>query len=155
MFNNATALFDVQVVAWIVGVVFVFVTTAIQKLSKTYKPWSWIAEQFGKAINKEMLDKIDAISEKVCDLEAADRKQDKERYRQLAIDSRRRILGVADEIRKGVRHSEEYFNEALEDVSNYRNYCRDNPDFENSKSVISSKIIEETYQQCLLEDDFD
>lgn len=85
----------------------------------------------------------------------ANERQDEERDKQLAIDARRRILSVADEIRKKIRHSEEYFNDALGDVSQYRNYCRDHPEFENSKAVISSRIIEETYQQCMLEDDFE
>lgn len=154
MFDALTIL-EAQDVVWIVGVILVALTTIVQKMSKKYKPWSWLAEQFGKAVNKEMLDKIDAVQKKVDELDAADKKQDAERDRQLAIDARRRILSVADEIRKKIRHSEEYFNDALDDVSYYRNYCKTHPDFENSKAVISSKIIEETYRQCLLEDDFD
>lgn len=142
-------------VAWLAGVCICAFFTLVQKFSSKYKPWSWLAEQIGKAINKEMLDKLDAVQEKIEELESADKRQDTERDEQLAISARRRILSVADEIRKKVRHSEEYFNEALDDVSYYRNYCKEHPDFENSKAVISSKIIEETYQQCLLEDDFE
>lgn len=154
MFDNAMAILEAQDVVWILGVILVGLATVVQKASKKYKPWSWLAEQFGKAVNKEMLDKIDAVSKKVEELEAADKKQDEERDRQLALDARRRILSTADEIRKRVRHSEEFFNDALDDISFYRNYCRTHPDFENSKAVISSEVIEETYQQCLLEDDF-
>lgn len=154
MFDNAMAILEAQDVVWILGVILVGLATVVQKASKKYKPWSWLAEQFGKAVNKEMLDKIDAVSKKVEELEAADKKQDEERDRQLALDARRRILSTADEIRKRVRHSEEFFNDALDDISFYRNYCRMHPDFENSKAVISSEVIEETYQQCLLEDDF-
>lgn len=153
MFDNAMIL-EVQDVAWILGVILVCLTTIVQKASKKYKPWSWLVEQFGKAVNKEMLDKIDVVSKKVEELEAADKRQDEERDRQLALDARRRILSTADEIRKHVRHSEEFFNDVLDDISFYRNYCRTHPDFENSKAVISSEVIEETYQQCLLEDDF-
>lgn len=152
---DALAMLKAQDVVWVAGVILVALITIIQKASKKYKPWSWLAEQFGKAVNREMLDKIDAISKKVEELEETDKKQDEERDRQLALDARRRILSVADEIRKSIRHSEEYFNDALEDVSYYRNYCRAHPDFENSKAVISSRIIEEAYQQCLLEDDFE
>lgn len=154
MFDNAMAILEAQDVVWISGVILVCLTTVVQKVSKKYKPWSWLAEQFGKAVNKEMLDKLDAVTKKVEELEAADKKQDEERDKQLALDARRRILSTADEIRKRIRHSEEFFNDALEDISYYRNYCKTHPDFENSKAVISSKIIEETYHQCLLEDDF-
>lgn len=154
MFDNAMTILEAQDVVWISGVILVCLTTVVQKVSKKYKPWSWLAEQFGKAVNKEMLDKLDAVTKKVEELEAADKKQDEERDRQLALDARRRILSTADEIRKRIRHSEEFFNDALEDISYYRNYCKTHPKFENSKAVISSKIIEETYHQCLLEDDF-
>ena len=140
--------------AWIAGVIAVCVTTIIQKVSTKYKPWTWLAEQFGKAVNKEMLDKLDAVEKKVDSLEQADIKQKAESERKNAVDTRRRILRVADEIRAKYRHSEEFFNDALQDISFYRNYCRDHPEFENSKAIMSCKIIEDTYRKCLESNDF-
>lgn len=154
MLDNALAILEAQDLAWIAGVVCVVFATIVQKASKKYKPWSWLAEQFGRAVNKEMLDKLDVVSKKVEDLEAADKKQDAEREEQMALEARRRILRIADEMRAKIRHSEEFFDDALADVSFYRNYCREHPDFENSKAVISSKIIEDAYQKCVLENDF-
>ena len=154
MLDNALAILEAQDLAWIAGVVCVVFATIVQKASKKYKPWSWLAEQFGRAANKEMLDKLDVVSKKVEDLEAADKKQDAEREEQMALEARRRILRTADEMRAKIRHSEEFFDDALADVSFYRNYCREHPDFENSKAVISSKIIEDAYQKCVLENDF-
>lgn len=154
MLDNALAILEAQDLAWIAGVVCVVFATIVQKASKKYKPWSWLAEQFGRAVNKEMLDKLDVVSKKVEGLEAADKKQDAEREEQMALEVRRRILRTADEMRAKIRHSEEFFDDALADVSFYRNYCREHPDFENSKAVISSKIIEDAYQKCVLENDF-
>lgn len=154
MLDSAKVIMEAQDIVWMGGVILAGLATVVQRMSKKYKPWSWLAEQFGKAVNKEMLDKIDAVSKKVEELEAIDKRQDEDRARQLALDSRRRILATADEIRKKVRHSEEFFNDALDDISYYRNYCREHPDFENSKAVVSSRVIEETYRQCMLEDDF-
>lgn len=147
--------FGYNELSWLIGVGAVTVTTMVQGMSTKYKPWSWLARQFGSALNREMMDKLEQLEKKVDRLECIDKEQDAERDKQLALDARRRILSTADEIRKKIRHSEEFFTDALEDVSYYRNYCRGNPEFENSKAVVSSKIIEETYQQCLLEDDFD
>lgn len=155
MLGNAVAALETINISWLIGVGLVCIVTIMEKASDRYKPWSWLAEQFGKAANREIAEKLDTLSNKVMELEAADKRQDEERDRQLAINARKRILGVADEIRKGIRHSEEYFNDALDDISNYHNYCREHPDFENSKAMISSRIIEETYQQCLIEDDFE
>lgn len=154
MLDNALAILEAQDLAWIAGVVCVVFATIVQKASKKYKPWSWLAEQFGRAVNKEMLDKLDVVSKKVEDLEAADKKQNAEREALMALEARRRILRTADEMRAKIRHSEEFFDDALADVSFYRNYCREHPDFENSKAVISSKIIEDAYQKCVLENDF-
>lgn len=154
MLDNALEILEAQDLAWIAGVVCVVFATIVQKASKKYKPWSWLAEQFGRAVNKEMLDKLDVVSKKVEDLEAADKKQDAEREEQMALEARRRILRTADEMRAKIRHSEEFFDDALADASFYRNYCREHPDFENSKAVISSKIIEDAYQKCVLENDF-
>lgn len=148
-------ILNAQDFVWIVGVLLAGGATIVQRASKTFKPWTWLAEQFGRAINKDMLDKLDSLQGRMAALEESDKRQDAEQAKQLAVAARRRILRVADEIRKGVRHSEEYFTSALEDVSYYKNYCDEHPDFENSKAVISSKIIEETYKQCLLEDDFE
>ena len=44
-----------------------------------------------------------------------------ERYR--ADMCRIRILRFSDELRRGVNHSEESFNNVLEDIDNYTEYC--------------------------------
>lgn len=147
-------LFDLQTVTWLVGVLCVVITTLVQKLSDKYKPWTWLAEQFGKAANKEMIDKIDTLSKKVESLEEHDKEQDKQRNEERAKAVRRRILRCADEIRSKVKHSQEYFDDMLSDISFYKQYCKENPKFENEKAVIAMKIIEETYERCHKNNDF-
>ena len=147
-------LLDLQTVTWLAGVLCVVITTLIQKLSIKYKPWTWLAEQFGKAANKEMVDKIDTLSKKVESLEEHDKEQDKQRNEERAKAARRRILRCADEIRSKIRHSQEFFNDVLDDISFYKKYCKENPKFENEKAVIAIKQIEETYEKCHKEDDF-
>lgn len=145
---------DFQTITWLAGVLCVMITTLVQKLSTKYKPWTWLAEQFGKAANKEMVDKIDTLSKKVESLEEHDKEQDKKLNEERAKAARRRILRCADEIRSKIRHSQEFFNDVLDDISFYKNYCKENPKFENEKAVIAIKLIEETYEKCHKEDDF-
>lgn len=145
---------DFQTITWLVGVLCVMITTLVQKLSTKYKPWTWLAEQFGKAANKEMVDKIDTLSKKVESLEEHDKEQDKKLNEERAKAARRRILRCADEIRSKIRHSQEFFNDVLDDISFYKKYCKENPKFENEKAVIAIKQIEETYEKCHKEDDF-
>lgn len=143
-----------QNIVWLTGVGAVIISTLVQKLSKRFKPWSWLAEQFGKAINKEMLDKFDNIQEKVDALERRNKQQDAKKDEDDALKARRRIIRFADEVRRKEKHSEEYFNNILEDISNYKDYCDTHPEFENEKAVIAIKIIEQAYEHCIRENDF-
>ena len=147
-------LLDFQTVTWLIGVLCIFVTTVIQKLSNKYKPWTWLAEQFGKAANKEMLDRLDAVEKKINNIEERDLEQDKKLEEERVKAARRRILRCADEIRSKVKHSKEYFDDILADISFYKNYCKENPKFENEKAVMAIEMIEETYKKCLRENNF-
>lgn len=139
---------------WLAGVGITVLTTLVQKMSSKYKPWSWLAQQFGKAVNKDMLDKLNELEKKVDKLENIDKKQDEERAKENALEARRRILRFADECRRHEKHSEEYFNNVLEDISMYKDYCREHPLFENEKAVIAMSFIEDAYKHCYENDDF-
>ena len=147
-------LLDLQTVTWLVGVLCVVITTLVQKLSNKYKPWTWLAEQFGKAANKEMVDRLDAVEKKINNIEERDLEQDRKSEEERVKAARRRILRCADEIRSKVRHSKEFFDDILADISFYKRYCKENPKFENEKAVMAIELIEETYKKCCRENDF-
>jgi len=152
--QDVMALLNANDVIFILGVVACVFMTIIQKLSTKYKPWSWLAEQFGKAANKEMIEKLDALEVKVNDLEKRDQEQDRKVELQEVKSARRRILRCSDEIRKKDRHSEEYFNDVLDDISYYNQYCREHPEFQNEKAVLAIKLVERTYEKCIADNDF-
>ena len=152
--SNILSILDLQGITWLAGVCTIIVTTLVQNLSSKYKPWTWLAEQFGKAANKEMLDRLDAVEKKINNIEERDREQDRKSEEERVKAARRRILRCADEIRSKVKHSQEYFDDMLSDISFYKQYCKENPKFENEKAVIAIKIIEETYERCHKNNDF-
>lgn len=80
--------------------------------------------------------------------------QDEERAKEKALDARRRILSCADECRRHIKHSEEFFNNVLEDVGYYKNYCDTHPSFENEKAVIAIDVVENVYKRCIETNDF-
>lgn len=147
-------LLNFQTITWLAGVACVLITSLVQALSNKYKPWTWLVQQFGKAANKEMLDKLDDLSKKVDSIEKHDLDQDKALEEEKAKAARRRILRCADEIRSKVKHSQEYFDDMLSDISFYKNYCKENPKFENEKAVIATRIVEQVYEQCHKENNF-
>lgn len=68
--------------------------------------------------------------------------------------ARTRILVCADEVYQGVRHSKEYFDNVLADITFYKKYCKEHPEFQNDMTVMAVERIEEVYRHCLENHDF-
>ena len=152
--ENVMALLNADDVIFISGVVACVFMTIVQKASKKYKPWSWLAEQFGKAANKEMIDKLNKVEGEIKEIKNKDEEQDRLIELREAKAARRRILCFSDEIRKKDKHSEELFNDVLDDISNYKIYCNNHPTFQNERAVLAIQVIEKTYHQCISDNDF-
>lgn len=71
-----------------------------------------------------------------------------------AVDARTRILQASDEIRRGVEHSQESFDQLHEDITLYNNYCSAHEKFENNKAVNAIANINNAYQKRLEKNDF-
>ena len=117
-------------------------------------PWTWLARHVGRAINGEVLDKMDTLNERVDKLSG---KVDQSEARQDERDAkmaRAHILRFGDEVRIGVRHSKESFDEVLADITAYETYCNAHPEFPNNRTRAAEKFISETYDECLRENKF-
>ena len=117
-------------------------------------PWTWLARHVGRAINGEVLDKMDTLNERVGKLSG---KVDQSEARQDERDAkmaRTHILRFGDEVRIGVRHSKESFDEVLADITAYETYCKGHPEFPNNRTRAAEKFISETYDECLRENKF-
>lgn len=143
-----------QTISWLIGACLVGITTMIQSLSTKYKPWSWLFSQIGKAVNKEVLDEINGIKNTVKELQQNIECSKNENEKEMALNARRRILRFADECRLNIRHSEEYFNNILEDIDFYKYYCDTHPNFENEKAIIATSIIKKIYKHTYETNDF-
>ena len=71
-----------------------------------------------------------------------------------ATNARIRILSFSDEVRHGVRHSKESFDQVNLDIDTYRRYCDDHPDYKNNRAVMAIANIERVYAECLRKHDF-
>ena len=154
------------------GILFVIVCTLLQIAPIKINPWSWIGKligtffhwlgsRIGKALNGEVMAKLGAMDSRLDDMETRlgdleehNRTQDASNAEEKALDARRRILSFGDEIRSGVRHSKERFDNIFEDIKYYKDYCDNHRSFENDRVHISIDIIESTYKKCTLENDF-
>lgn len=121
--------------------------TLVQVSPIKLNPWSWIGKMIGRAINGEVLEKVDALSNDVKNNKADDDEQ-------WASLSRTHILRFGDELLHGVAHSKEHFDQIMRDISKYETYCDTHPSYLNGVAHATIQQIKKTYQKCLEENDF-
>lgn len=121
--------------------------TLIQITPIKINPWSWLARIIGRAINGEVLEKVNSLSEDVKAL----KDEDAEQWASL---SRSHILRFGDELLHGIPHSKEHFDQILIDISKYESYCDEHQDYKNNIANATIKQIKNTYQKCLEDNKF-
>ena len=114
------------------GILFV-VLTLVQVAPIKVNPWTALGRSIGRVLNKEVMDKIEEGNAK---------------------NARYRIIRFNDEVKHDVKHTEEHFDQIIEDIDTYENYCSDHPHFPNGKAVHSIANIRKIYDKCSDEHSF-
>lgn len=125
----------------------IFILTFIQIIPIKLNPWSYIAKFVGRAINKEVIEKVDDLQKTV----QLNKDEDEKKWMNI---KRQTILRFGDEIRLKENHSKEHFDQILDNINDYEEYCLSHPDFKNNKAVATISLIKETYNKCLIKNDF-
>jgi hypothetical protein len=125
----------------------VALATLFQIAPVKLNPWSALAKAVGRAINGEVIEKVDKLEK---DLSSIRNDADE----RAAKDARVRILRFGDEILHDKLHSKEHYDQILQDITEYEHYCVTHPDFKNNTTVITTARILETYEQCLKDHSF-
>lgn len=121
--------------------------TLIQIAPVKINPWSAIAKTLGRAINKEMMDRLESLDKEVKQLRDATALES-------VLNCRVRILRFGDETLHDQRHTKEHFDQILRDIDKYEHYCDTHPEFENNVTVLTSTRIKEIYRKRLADGDF-
>lgn len=121
--------------------------TLIQIAPIKLNPWSALAKAIGRAINGEVITKVDRLERELLGMKEKLEERD-------AISCRARILHFGDETIHGVQHTKEHFDQILRDITTYERYCDDHPNFENNTTVLTSRRIKDIYEDCLKTADF-
>lgn len=122
-------------------------STVIEIAPIKINPWTMLARAIGRAINGELMEKVDNLEKKV-------EKIDQDDQLQRAKDARTRVLRFGDELLHDVRHTKEHFDDVLRDITYYEKYCDEHRNFENDQMHITAEHIKETYHKCLKEHSF-
>ena len=98
--------------------------TLVQITPIKVNPWSAVGKiirngmrAIGKSMNKDVMDKLESVQKELKDLGEKHNKLERRMDKDDADECRTRILRFADELRRDVKHSEEYFNQILDDIS--------------------------------------
>lgn len=129
------------------GGLLIVLLTLIQIAPIKINPWSAIAKTLGRAINKEMMDKLESLDKEMKQLRDATDLES-------VLNCRVRILHFGDETLHGQKHTKEHFDQILRDIDKYEHYCSTHPEFENNVTVLTSARIKEIYQKRLADGDF-
>ena len=129
------------------GGALILLLTIIQIAPIKINPWSWMARRIGRAINGEVLDKVDTLGKELADHKA----KSEERHATLC---RAHILRFGDEVLHGIPHSKEGYDNILLDIDSYEEYCEKNPGYKNNVALETIKHIKKMYQKHLEEDSF-
>lgn len=135
-------------------VLLIVVSGAIQISPIKLDPWSILARKIGNAINQDISQKVDRLENEISEIKkTSDERAAHEDERNACI-ARQRILRFGDEVRHGQNHSEEHYNDILDDITSYENYCDTHPNFKNQKAQSTIKIIVQAYEGHMKANDF-
>lgn len=116
--------------------------TVVEKTSKTWKPLTKLARAIGRAINGEVLEKVNVLENELKVM------KETEEIRDVKA-ARTRVLRFGDELIHNVKHTKEHFDDVLRDITEYEKYCDEHPKFENDQMHITAEHIKSTYRKCL------
>ena len=136
------------------GGVVVFLLGIIKVKPLEISVWSWLFRQIGKAFNGEVLDRQAEIQEKQDEFEKKFDDHLELHAKEQAETSRQRILRFADEIYSKKKHSKESFEDILDIIANYDNYCDTHENFKNGRTHKAAELIDKTYNEIYREHKF-
>lgn len=130
-----------------VGGILVALMSLVQLAPVKINPWSALAKALGRAINADLMQELAATKT------ALDKhiKIDDERN---ADGHRAKILAFNTELLRGQDHTREDFIEVLSEIDFYESYCREHPEYKNSRAVHAIANIGRVYDNRLKKHDF-
>lgn len=136
------------------GYIIIALMSIVEVSKIKINPWSmlfqWVGNLLMSGVKTEILQLKTQTEGMKQELDGLKRESSEREAKTARI----RILRCADEVYRGDKHSKEYFDNVLDDITSYQDYCRTHPAFQNEKAVIAIKRIEQVYERCLKEKTF-
>ena len=132
------------------------ICTVLERMPKMISPWTKLFKFIGNAMNHDVLQRLDAIEKRLDSVEQQQKKSEEVRDEDRAVAARIRIIRLGDELihTPEIRHSKDYFDQALKDIAIYETFCKTHEDFENNITEMTIKHIRAVYLKCMNEHSF-
>lgn len=130
-----------EVVGWGLAITGVL-CTILERTPEVISPWTKLFNFIGKALNGEVLTRLEALEKKVETLQLEEEERN-------VINCRNRIVRFGDELLHNINHSKDHFDQILIDIDTYESYCDHHTDFRNNITELTIQHIKEIYQECL------
>ena len=131
------------------GGIIAVIMSVIQVSKIEINPQTWVATHLGNALNAGVINEIKAIKN---EQEETRKKLDEhvEESEERKTDTyRSRILRFNNELVRKLGHTEEDYNEILEIIDRYEDYCGTHPGYKNNKCAHAIKNVERMYDEML------
>lgn len=128
--------------------------TLIQISPIKIDPWSSLARAIGRALNKDVLDRLSTLEDEQREIKAEVSAQKELSDKREADGWRADILRFNMELVKHTKHTREDYIEILDIIDKYEKYCEAHKDYENNRAVHAIANIERCYDDRLKNDDF-
>lgn len=121
--------------------------TLVQITPVQINPWTWLARAIGRAINGDVLTKLEDTRRVLDEHIQADDARNADLHRS-------RILQFNNELLRDIPHTREDFIEILAEMDFYEKYCDAHPDYENNRATHAVGNIKRVYDERLAKHDF-
>ena len=136
------------------GGVLLVLLTVIQIAPIKVNPWSAIARLLGKAINADVLKKLDDVESEAKETQKTLDEHIRMDDERNADSHRQRILQFNNELLRNIPHTEEDFIEVLGEIDIYEDYCKTHPEYKNNRAIHAIAHIGKVYDERLEKHDF-
>ena len=121
--------------------------TLVQIAPLKINSWSAIGSLIGKAINGDVMKKLDEMEKAQAETKANLDEHIRVDDERNADAHRVQILRFNRELLQGLPHTQEDFIEALHEIDFYEHYCRMHEEYENNRAVLAIENIKRAYME--------
>lgn len=133
---------------WKEGLAYILLGAGIIQISPIkINPFSWLAKKIGNALNADVIKQLSSNNEALVKLDQKLDNHIKENEKEQIDECRRRILSFNERIIANENITKERYDNILDDIDKYEKYCKVNPEYPNSKAVLSIKNLKEDYSK--------